>query len=103
MSTLFLSYARADLDQVVPLARDLEARGLRVWRDQERLYSGQRWPKAIGEAIAGQEALLLMWSQRAAQSPWVEWEWTTALALQKPLLLCHLDATPLPPSLQAVA
>ncbi len=102
VSTLFLSYARADLDQVVALARDLEARGLRVWRDQDNLYSGQRWPKAIGEAIAGQEALLLMWSQRAAQSPWVEWEWTTALALHKPLLLCHLDATPFPPSLRAV-
>jgi TIR domain-containing protein len=102
MSTLFLSYARADLDTVDPLVRNLQASGLRVWRDQDSLYSGQRWPKAIGEAIAAQEAVLLVWSRRAAQSPWVEFEWTTALALQKPLLLCHLDRTSLPPVLQAV-
>ena len=102
MSTLFLSYARADLDTVAPLARDLAANGVSVWRDQDSLYSGQRWPKAIGEAIAGQDALLLVWSQQAAQSHFVEFEWTTALALQKPVLLCHLDSTPLPPALQAL-
>ena len=61
-----------------------------------------RWPKAIGEAIANQAVLRLVWSQRAAQSHFVEFEWTTALALQKPILLCHLDATPLPPALQAL-
>lgn len=102
MSTLFLSYSRHDLDTVVPLARDLAAHGLRVWRDQDSLYSGQRWPKAIGEAIAGQDVLLLVWSQQAAQSRFVEFEWTTALALHKPVLLCHLDSTPLHPSLQAL-
>jgi hypothetical protein len=102
MPTLFLSYARADLALVEPLLRDLAAHGLTVWRDQDSLYSGQRWPRAIGEAIAAQEGFLLVWSQQAAQSSWVEFEWTTALALRKPLLLCHLDATPLPPSLQAV-
>jgi hypothetical protein len=102
MSTLFLSYARTDMDTVDPLVHALQSSGLQVWRDQDSLYSGQRWPKAIGEAIAAQKAVLLVWSQGAAQSPWVEFEWTTALALQKPLLLCHLDNTPLPPALQAV-
>jgi len=102
MSTLFLSYARADLDPVAPLAHDLTVNGVSVWRDQDSLYSGQRWPKVIGEAIAGQDALLLVWSQQAAQSHFVEFEWTTALALQKPVLLCHLDSTPLPPALQAL-
>lgn len=102
MSSLFVSYSRSDLPQVLPLAETLTAQGCSVWRDQHSLYSGQRWPKVIGEAIAAQEALLLVWSQHAAQSHYVEFEWSTALALRKPVLLCHLDATPLPPSLQGL-
>ena len=37
MSTLFLSYARADLDTVALLARDLAANGISVWRSGQPL------------------------------------------------------------------
>ena len=43
--------------------QDLRAHGITVWRDQDSLYGGQNWPKAIGEAIAAHDVLLLVWSQ----------------------------------------
>jgi hypothetical protein len=38
---------------------------------------------------------------RSARSPWVEFEWNTALALGKKIIPCALDETTLPPSLRA--
>jgi TIR domain-containing protein len=102
MARVFLSYARRDLPALQPLLQDLGAHGITVWRDQDSLYGGQQWPKAIGEAIAVHDVLLLVWSQDAAASHFVEFEWKTALALQKTILPCLLDQTPLPPALSAI-
>ena len=102
MAQVFLSYARRDLPTLQPLLQDLVAHGITVWRDQDNLYGGQHWPKAIGEAIAAHDVLLLAWSQEAAASHFVEFEWNTALALQKSILPCLLDQTPLPPALRAI-
>jgi TIR domain len=102
MAQVFLSYARRDLPTLQPLLQNLVAHGITVWRDQDSLYGGQRWPKAIGEAIAAHDVLLLVWSQEAAASHFVEFEWNTALALQKSILPCLLDQTPLPPALRAI-
>jgi hypothetical protein len=102
MAKVFLSYARRDLPTLQPLLQNLVAHGITVWRDQDNLYGGQHWPKAIGEAIAAHDVLLLAWSQEAAASHFVEFEWNTALALQKSILPCLLDHTPLPPALSTI-
>jgi hypothetical protein len=102
MARVFLSYARRDLPNLRSLLQDLGTHGITVWRDQDNLYGGQHWPKAIGEAIAAHDVLLLVWSQEAAASHFVEFEWNTALALQKSILPCLLDQTPLPPALSAI-
>jgi hypothetical protein len=102
MAQVFLSYARRDLPTLQPLLQNLVAHGITIWRDQDSLYGGQHWPKTIGEAIAAHDVLLLAWSQEAAASHFVEFEWNTALALQKSVLPCLLDQTPLPPALSAI-
>lgn len=102
MNTVFLSYAREDLSRVEDLSRQLEKRGVVVWRDRADLHAGQKWPKALGAAIADHDAFLLVWSKAASASHFVEFEWTTAVALKKLILPCLLDDTPLPPSLCAV-
>jgi len=78
----FLSYSREDLRQAEQIAGHIAATGITVWCDQEQLHVGQTWPKALGEAIAASDALLLLWSSRAAGSAFVELEWCTALALK---------------------
>jgi hypothetical protein len=99
---VFISYAREDLAVVQPLEQALMASGIGVWRDQESLYGGQQWPKAIGDDISAHDMLLLAWSKHATASHVVEFEWTTAIALRKAILPCFLDETPLPPALSAI-
>src|SRR4051794_22081527 len=102
MSAVFLSYSQKDAEQASLVERELSSRGLMVWRDQEQLRAGERWPKALGEAIAAADSLVLLWSREAASSAFVELEWTTALALKKLILPYSIDQTPLPPSLASL-
>lgn len=102
MPNVFLSYSREDLPLIKELEADLHKRsGISIWRDQEKLYGGQKWPRILGEAIGDQDFFLLAWSKSSAASHFVEFEWCTALALKKPVIPCLLDSTKLPPSLAA--
>ncbi len=102
MPNVFISYARADLNRAQALEQALRAHGVSVWRDQHSLYGGDRWPKKLGEAVADCDAVLLLWSAPSAASHFVEFEWTTALALKKTIIPLLLDETPLPPALAAI-
>lgn len=102
MPAFFLSYAREDFDEAKQIKRELAAEGVTVWCDQEQVHAGENWPRALGDAIATSDALLLLWSAHAAKSSFVELEWSTALALKKTILPCRLDQTPLPASLAAI-
>lgn len=102
MLSVFLSYSRADLPLIEQLAARLRASSpeISIWRDQEKIYGGQQWPKVLGEAIADQEVFLLAWSKNSAASHFVEFEWCTAIALKKTIVPCLLDETALAPSLR---
>lgn len=102
MPKVFFSYARADSNPAQELEQRLIAKGVEVWRDQHSLYGGDRWPKRLGEAIADCDAALLLWSANSSASHFVEFEWTTALALKKTIIPCLLDEAGLPPALAAI-
>jgi hypothetical protein len=107
MPSVFLSYARADLEVVESLVQALagqrtDGQEISIWHDQEKLYGGQKWPKELGQAIAKNDLFLLAWSQNAAESHFVEFEWNAAIALKKPIIPCVLDNTPLPDLLRAI-
>ena len=86
MPRVFISYARHDLNHIQQLERALQAHDVSVWRDQESIYGGQQWPKAIGEAIAAHDHVVQVWSKSAAQSHFMEFEWSSTIALQKTIL-----------------
>jgi tetratricopeptide (TPR) repeat protein len=100
MAKVFISYSRSDLGTVLALEQRIGQR-VSLWRDQEKIYGGDRWPKVLGEAIDANDTILLVWSQHSAASHYVEFEWCTALALRKRIIPWILDETPLPPSLRA--
>ena len=60
MLQAFISCARHDLSAIEPLESALLAHDIAVWRDQESIYGRQQWPKAIGEAIAAHDYVLLV-------------------------------------------
>ena len=102
MPSVFLSYSREDLSLIEELEAQLRKQsGISIWRDQEKLYGGQKWPRILGEAIGDHDFFLLAWSKHSANSHFVEFEWCTALALKKTIIPCLLDSTALPPSLAA--
>ncbi len=44
---VFLSYASEDVEAVDELARKLESRGVKVWRDKQTLRAGDRWNEVL--------------------------------------------------------
>lgn len=102
MDGVFLSYTRNDLKDAQTLQHLLEQDGIEVWRDQKSIYAGEKWPKAIGEGIARQRLFILLWSKQAASSHFVEFEWNTAVALEKTIIPVLIDDTPLPPLLRSI-
>lgn len=101
MLRVFLSYAHADHKVAEALEESLRRRSIESWRDKTSLHAGDRWPKALGEAIRQADALLLLWSEAASRSDFVELEWNIALALKKPVLPVLSDETALPAALSA--
>lgn len=103
MPSVFLSYSHEDLALIQVLEAELKARpGISIWREQDKIYGEQKWPKVLGQAIADQDIFLLTWSKNTEHSPLVEFEWNMALALGKTIVLCTLDSTRPPSSLSSI-
>ncbi len=64
----FLSYARQDAQFVLGLAKDLRAGGAGVWIDQLDITPGQRWDRAVEDALAKCPELLVILSPAAVES-----------------------------------
>jgi hypothetical protein len=64
----FLSYARADAEFVLRLAKDLRAAGASVWVDQLDITPGQRWDRAVEDALAKCLELVVILSPAAVES-----------------------------------
>jgi hypothetical protein len=79
--SVFLSYAQKDSESAESLEQGLRVRFVLAWRDKTSLHAGEKWPKALGEAIQRSRALVLLWSAAASHSDFVELEWNIALAL----------------------
>ena len=65
---VFVSYARHDAEQVLEIARMLEAEGTTVWRDEDRILGGQYYGEEIVHAIARSRVVMLMCSPHAFRS-----------------------------------
>jgi hypothetical protein len=90
--TIFISYSSLDRRRAEELQAMLEFAGVVVWRDRTRLEVD--WSREIASALAHADAVLLLWSNAAAQSDWVRHEWLTARGLEKRIFPCLLDDAP---------
>ena len=70
MADVFLSYSRQDLRRAKPIIKALEAAGLSVWWDR-RLIGGSEFSKEIRDELDQAAAVVALWSERSANSPWV--------------------------------
>ena len=70
MAGVFLSYARDDAKLARPLALQLEKAGHSVWWDLH-VRGGAQFSKVIEEALKAADVVVVLWSARAIESPWV--------------------------------
>jgi len=70
VARVFLSYVRADEAKAQAIAQALERAGHSVWWDRH-IKSGAQYSKEIEQALSAADAVVVLWSERSADSPWV--------------------------------
>lgn len=94
MADIFISYARADRDQIEKLAAALEGEGYSVWWDRQ-LVGGTEFSSVIEKELAATKTVIVGWSAQSLGSHWVRDEADYARGENKMLPL-SLDGS-LPP------
>jgi len=79
-SIVFLSYSHSDRGLAEQLTKDLENKGLSVWRDVEKLSLGADIVETILRAIRESSNFLALVSSKSSESMWFSSELATALA-----------------------
>ena len=82
----FFSYCRDDSSFVVRLAADLKEAGAKVWLDQLDIAPGQRWDRAIEEALMSCPSLIVILSPTSIESTNVMDEVSFALEEKKTVI-----------------
>lgn len=88
MSTkVFISYSHSDSRWVNEFARALRDRDVKVWTDEEDIKPGDDWKGAIGKALRGSDAIIVVVSDAYAENPDLYFDVGVAFAADKPLIL----------------
>lgn len=95
-SQIFLCHSSEDDSTARHVEEQLRDAGADVWAYYSALEGGKYFPTLISSALDNCQTLVLLWSEKAKNSKWVEREWSSGLALHKDVIPCRLDATPLP-------
>ncbi|MBR2987803.1 MAG: toll/interleukin-1 receptor domain-containing protein [Clostridia bacterium] len=75
---VFVSYARADTDKVLPYLRLLQKKGCRIWYDKG-IRGGDNWMSTLALKIKNCSQYLLFSSQASTQSVWTAREVSKAI------------------------
>jgi adenylate cyclase len=94
MSEIFISYARSTEAQAATIARALREQGFEVWRDDD-LPPHRAYAQVIEERLANAKAVVVVWSDEAVKSHWVQSEADRARNDGK-LVQLRLDGCALP-------
>jgi translation elongation factor EF-Tu-like GTPase len=82
----FISYSRVDSEFVIKLARDLKAADAGIWLDQLDIRPGERWDRAIEDALRKCSSLILTLSPASVASDNVLDEVSFALETHKSVI-----------------
>jgi hypothetical protein len=89
----FISYSREDSAYVQRLVAYLEARGVRVWRD-DRVGYVERWARVIQAQVDSCAVFVLVMTPASAISEWVERETARAEQQRRPIAPMLLAGQP---------
>jgi DNA/RNA endonuclease G (NUC1) len=67
---VFISYARSDQPLAAALAETLADEGFEVWWDSD-IYAGADWERLLMTTLTAAKAVVVLWTRRSVQWPWV--------------------------------
>jgi len=94
--TVFVSYARADLERVRPLTQMLANMGVKVWIDLAAMRGGDDFAAKIAAAIRAADIFLVFLSRAAFASEYVAKELRVAAEFGCPIVPVWLEVSPTP-------
>jgi hypothetical protein len=103
MGYIFVSYSRKQLYFAESVALKLQQAGLEIWFDLQKLEPGMDWAAALKDGYGNCEKLVLIASQAAIQSPYVQVEWETALQNGREVTIVLTEPLVLPETLRNCA
>ena len=86
LQTAFISYSREDSEFALKLSEDLKAAGAAVWLDQLDIAPGQRWARAVEDALHACPRMLVILSPASVNSTNVEDEVSLAIEEHKTVI-----------------
>jgi TIR domain len=95
-----MSYSSSDRALATRLDRALRAEGISVWHDVSDIRLGVLLGDELRAAILACRTFVLLWSENAHKSRWVNSEWLMALHQGRFIVPCTLDDKPLPQCLE---
>ena len=96
MHSVFISHSSATAAAASRIEEAFRAAGFEAWLDNSDLGLGVQLRPELHEAIRASRAMVLVWSEPASRSRWVSAEILTAFHLDRFIVPCVTDDTPLP-------
>jgi predicted ATPase/class 3 adenylate cyclase len=94
MSDVFISYSSSTTAKAQQMAEALRASGYSVWRD-DQIPAHRSFASVIDERLESAKAVVVIWSQAAVNSDWVQSEADTA-RVERKLIQLTIDGSRLP-------
>lgn len=92
---VFISYSSKDSTAALAICHCLEQNGIRCWIAPRNIPPGAEYGNLIDDAIKDSKAVVVLFSEKAVASPWVNGELNIAFEEQKTIIPFRLDKTPL--------
>lgn len=100
MGYTFVSYSRKQLYFAEAITLHLQKQGIESWFDLQQLGAGMDWAATLKAGYGNCDRLVLVASQTALASPYVEVEWDTALKNGREVILAVVEDVSIPEKLR---
>ncbi len=103
MEHIFISYSRKQLYFAEAIALHLQKEGIDIWFDLQQLGAGSDWATTLKNGYENCKRLVLVVSQTALDSKYVEMEWNTARQRGREVILAVVEDVEIPEKLRDCA